>query len=260
MKRITRPRQELLVGKRRTTESNKALGRHLAFIAGAINAGGFMVVQQYTSHMTGILSLAVDSIALNHWLSAVSMIFYILFFICGAATTAIMVLYARTFHMYSQYALPLAFEALLLIMFGITNSKYMPQMHLDTFYIIALLCYLMGLQNAVITKLSDTAIRTTHITGMVTDIGIEIGKLLFFCKKGSAKHTKSNKDKISLHLSIVLSFLIGGVSGAYGFKYIGFVSVLPLAGYLLFISYMPIRKDFIVWKNLRKRRRRTTTF
>ena len=41
------------------------------------------------------------------------------------------------------------------------------------------LCYIMGLQNAVITKISNAEIRTTHITGLVTDLGIEIGKMLY---------------------------------------------------------------------------------
>jgi uncharacterized membrane protein YoaK (UPF0700 family) len=57
MKKIFGQHQKLLVGKRRTIEANKSLGRCLAFIAGAINAGGFLVVNQYTSHMTGIMSL-----------------------------------------------------------------------------------------------------------------------------------------------------------------------------------------------------------
>ena len=36
---------------------------------------------------------------------------------------------------------------------------------------VVLLCFIMGLQNAVITKLSRADIRTTHITGIITDIG-----------------------------------------------------------------------------------------
>lgn len=256
MKKILKRHQNLLTGKRRTVEANKSLGRSLAFIAGAINAGGFLVVNQYTSHMTGMLSLAVDSIALNQWLSGTMMLLYIVSFICGAATTSVMVIWGRIHHLHSQYALPLTLEAILLVIFGIMNSNYMPNMNSNTPYIIALLCYLMGLQNAVITKISSTIIRTTHITGMVTDIGIEMGKILYSKQKDNRQYIEPNKDRISLHLSIVSMFLLGGVSGAYGFKYVGFLSVLPLAGYLLFIAYMPIRRDVAVRRNLYKRIRK----
>ncbi|MCD6035926.1 MAG: hypothetical protein K0R63_1667 [Rickettsiales bacterium] len=215
-----------------------------------------MVVEQYTSHMTGIISLAADNIALNQWLSAVTMLFYIVCFIVGASTTAILVMWARRHSLHSQYALPLIFEAMLLMIFGLIYNMYVSQMHLSISYVIALLCYLMGLQNAVITKLSCGTIRTTHITGMVTDIGIEIGKMLYAFGERNKRHVDFNKEKISLHLSIVIVFLLGGIFGAYGFKYLGFLSVVPLAGYLLFIALLPLRRDWIVQKYRRKRRKR----
>lgn len=256
MKKFFRRHQKLLIGKRRTAAANKSLGRCLAFIAGAINAGGFLVVNQYTSHMTGITSIAADSIALNQWIPAATMLFYIGCFICGAATTAMMVTWARFNHLNSQYALPITIEALLLIIFGLINASYTDYINANAVFIIALLCYLMGLQNAVITKISSTSIRTTHITGMVTDIGIEIGKILYSLKKDTHKHTQPNMDKISLHVSIVFMFLLGGVFGAYGFKYVGFLTVIPLAGYLLFMASAPIKQDLTVNKYLRKRLQR----
>ena len=50
-----------LTGRHRTTSTNRTLGLLLAFNAGAINAGGFLVVQMYTSHMSGFLSLLADN-------------------------------------------------------------------------------------------------------------------------------------------------------------------------------------------------------
>ena len=53
-----------LTGKERTRESNRELALVLAFIAGATNAGGFLAVKQYTSHMSGIVSSMADNLAL----------------------------------------------------------------------------------------------------------------------------------------------------------------------------------------------------
>ena len=54
-----------LTGRKRTASANRHLGFALAFVAGAINAGGFLAVQQYTSHMTGIVSSMADSLVLG---------------------------------------------------------------------------------------------------------------------------------------------------------------------------------------------------
>ncbi|MBC7728674.1 MAG: DUF1275 family protein, partial [Microbacteriaceae bacterium] len=60
------PRQTLrtLVGRSRTRRANRHLGLLLAFVAGAANAGGFLAVQRYTSHMTGVVSGVADDLAL----------------------------------------------------------------------------------------------------------------------------------------------------------------------------------------------------
>jgi uncharacterized membrane protein YoaK (UPF0700 family) len=81
-----------LTGKRRTLASNQKLGRILAFIAGFINAGGFFIIQQYTSHMTGILSLAAYDIALGKFSASLIMIGFIICFLFGASTTTILVI------------------------------------------------------------------------------------------------------------------------------------------------------------------------
>lgn len=54
-----------LTSPNRTKKANRHLGFTLAFVAGAINAGGFLAVQQYTSHMTGIVSAMADHVALG---------------------------------------------------------------------------------------------------------------------------------------------------------------------------------------------------
>ena len=55
-----------LTGHRRTVASNRVLGLLLAFNAGAVNAGGFLVVHLYTSHMTGFISMLADNLVLGN--------------------------------------------------------------------------------------------------------------------------------------------------------------------------------------------------
>jgi uncharacterized membrane protein YoaK (UPF0700 family) len=104
----------------------------------------------------------------------------------------------------------------------------------------------MGLQNAMITKLSGAEIRTTHMTGIVTDIGIELGKLFYWNSSRldlDAPFVLANRAKLRIHGAMLTSFLIGGVAGAMGFKHIGYASTVPLAGVLIVLAIVPVLDD-----------------
>jgi uncharacterized membrane protein YoaK (UPF0700 family) len=158
-----------LAGKRRTEDVNFQLGHVLAFVAGATNAGGFLAVQQYTSHMTGIVSAMADHIALGAYGLALTGVGALISFLFGAACSAVLVNYSRRHYMHSEYAFPLLIEAGLLLCFGLLSSKLTTISSIFFSVTVVLLSFIMGLQNAVITKLSNAEIRTTHITGIITD-------------------------------------------------------------------------------------------
>lgn len=213
------------------------LGIALAFIAGAINAGGFMAVGQYTSHMTGIVSGIADSIALYRWHLAFTSLGFVLSFIAGAVVSTVIIRWARYRNLDSEYALALMLESLLLLAFGIVATHFF-----SITVMIALLCFLMGLQNAIITKISNAEIRTTHITGLATDIGIELGRYLCTNNEDAEKHNVWSR-KLNLHLSLLFSFLLGGVAGAFAFKHYGFATTIPLSFALMVLASVPIWDD-----------------
>lgn len=234
-----------LTGRKRTVRANRHLGFALAFIAGAINAGGFLAVNQYTSHMTGIVSSMADNLALGHHTLVLSGLGALLAFMCGAISSALMINYARRRRMQSEFALPLICEALLLLGFGMLGAR---MADIDVLFVpvtVSLLCYIMGMQNAVITKLSRADIRTTHITGIITDIGIELGKLLYWNSSGHADKApvRANRDKLALLSTLAVSFFLGGISGALGFKHIGYLSTVPLALLLITLASVPAFDD-----------------
>lgn len=121
------------------------LGIVLAFIAGAINAGGFLAIGQYTSHMTGIVSSIADNLALGLFGFVGVGIVALIAFVGGAACSAILINWGRRNARTRQYAYPIALEALLLLAFGVlgTAGQEAPQ-----FMALAapLLCFIMGLQ------------------------------------------------------------------------------------------------------------------
>jgi uncharacterized membrane protein YoaK (UPF0700 family) len=168
----------------RTDISNRRLGRSLAFVAGAVNAGGFFAVGQYTSHMSGIVSALADNLVLGNTALLWGGLASLIAFFCGAATSAVLINWGRRREAHSRYALPLLLEAALLMVFGLMGARVAQLGHIEA--IVALLCFIMGLQNAIVTKASRAEIRTTHVTGLVTDIGIELGKLCYWNRGESA--------------------------------------------------------------------------
>ncbi|RZL96224.1 MAG: DUF1275 domain-containing protein [Variovorax sp.] len=244
-----------LTGRKRTANANRHLGFALAFVAGATNAGGFLAVQQYTSHMTGIVSSIADNLVLGVYDVVLGGAGGLLSFVAGAATSAVLVNYARRRRMHSQYALPLLLEASLLICFGVLGARLADVRGLFVPVTVMLLCFIMGLQNAVITKLSHAEIRTTHLTGIVTDIGIELGKLFYRNAPGTSAELRvlANRDRLRVLTLLVVFFFFGGVLGAVGFKYIGYFSTVPLALVLLVLATVPALDDLA---NLARRRGR----
>jgi uncharacterized membrane protein YoaK (UPF0700 family) len=237
-----------LTGKERTRTANRELAFYLAFIAGAANAGGYLAVRQYTSHMSGIVSAMADNLAAGSGMTALVGGGAVLAFLAGAASTAVLVNWGRRRGLNGQYALPLVVEAGLLVVFGATGHKWEHRMTMAVPATVALLCFTMGLQNAIITKLSHAEIRTTHITGMVTDIGIELGKMLYPNWTAGKERVSADWLKLRMLVGLVGSFFAGGVIGALGFQHVGFGFTLPLAVLLLLLAAVPVLDDLRRWK------------
>lgn len=212
--------------------SDFALAKVLAFIAGAANAGGFFALGQYTSHMTGYLSQFADSLASGGFAVAGVAAWAVSSFTGGAALSSLLINWARLRHSRQRYAIPLAVQGAFLVCFAVAGVLGGPAGRLLS---LGCLCFIMGMQNATITKISYARVRTTHATGMVTDIGIEFGRALcgmLFPQSGISMH----HQKLRILSSLIGAFLIGGLAGAAGFHAMGFAVFLLLAGILFALS------------------------
>lgn len=232
-----------LTGKPRTRQADLHIGVILTVVAGALNAGGFLAIGQYTSHMTGMVSTLADQLVLKDFeLAGIALISW-LAFVSGAATTATLVNYFRRADASNPYAVPLLIEAALILAFGAFGGTLKNHQFIEVSFAAITLCFTMGLQNALITKISRAEIRTTHVTGLTTDMGIELGKLLYWNRDVAGNgHTAvvANRRKLRVHATLIGSFLMGGIAGALGFKLAGFISTVPLAIALAAISIAPV--------------------
>jgi len=231
----------------RTAQNNMRLGVTLCFVAGATNAGGFLAVGQYTSHMSGIVSSVADNLVLGQVSLALAGLAAVLAFISGAMTTAWMVNWGLRRNLQSAYGRPLLLEAMLLLVFGLFGAGINVWAGFFAPLTVLLLCFIMGLQNAVITKISHAEIRTTHMTGLITDMGIELGKLFYVNRLTRENKVVANRQRLAIHFKLVGSFFIGALTGAIGFKTVGYVATVPLSVLLLLLVLRPVLNDAKNW-------------
>ena len=155
----------------------------LSWIGGYTNVVSLMLLGVTTSHVTG--NVTHFGQVLVQWKSA-NVLFYsalLISFVLGAASSGLMMEAARLRGMRSKYILPLAVEATLLAVFslgvsGLLNGRPLgdPQLY----WMSATAAFAMGLQNATITSISGAVVRTTHLTGVMTDLGLEGTQLLLW--------------------------------------------------------------------------------
>ncbi|WP_225781923.1 YoaK family protein [Xenophilus sp. Marseille-Q4582] len=244
-----------LTGRHRLAQSDRTLGLLLAFNAGAVNAGGFLVLHMYTSHMTGFTSQVADALVLGNVTLLLNALGALLAFVGGAAVSAVQINWGRQHRLRHPYALPLLLEAALMLPFGlmgaITLGWHTPFAVPLT---VLLLSFIMGLQNALSAKISGGRVRTTHMTGHLTDLGIELGKMLYWNRRGgpAGSPVRHNRQRLRLFGALVLMFVAGGLAGAAGFKWLGFICVLPLAALLLALSLPPFLDDVRRSRELRE--------
>ena len=226
-------------GEARDGGADRRLAWSLAGIAGALNAAGFYAVGVFSSNMTGNVSSLANHLALADLAVAGPYLGLVATFASGAAVSAVLINAGRRRRMARIYALSILAEAVLLA--GLASAD----LWLTGAGRAALLAYglsfLMGLQNAVVTRISNARVRTTHVTGMVTDIGIELGNLLdLACRHRPGvrdAEAEYNADKLLLHGVTVLSFLGGGISGVLAYWRLGPLFLFGAAFLLLLLAF-----------------------
>ncbi|RFB78185.1 YoaK family protein [Methylovirgula sp. 4M-Z18] len=237
-----------LAGRQRSDSADRALALLLTLVAGAANTSGFLALEQYTSHMSGVVSSIAGRLVAGDFMLLLTASLAFAAFVGGAGASAIVVLWARRRAWQSEYALPLLIEAALLVGFSFVGEYLADEGEVYAIFAIMFLSFNMGLQNGIITTLSRARFRATHITGLVTDLGIECGKALYPNGKigpSDPDFIRADAEKLKLVGSLIGMFFIGGVCGAFGFDLIGFTVMLILAALLVAIALAPVWDDLM---------------
>lgn len=218
-------------GKRRTFIHNLRLACNLSFVAGIVNVVGVLSLATLTTNVTGHFAFFAEEILKKDYSKAISFLFFILFFLAGAFFSNFIVEISLRKNIKSAHAIPMFFEIGILSFLVLSHHWFLIE---NPQYIAYILLFAMGLQNALVTQISQSTVRTTHLTGLFTDLGIELSQLFFYKKTPIYKVLKRN---ISLRLSIILFFFLGCALGGFLYKFLELNTLLIAVFALSFALY-----------------------
>ena len=207
----------------------------LACVAGMVNVIGYLGFEhQAVSHLTGTTSLLGAALAQGD-LRAVTHLWGMLIAFCLGAMLSGLIIQDQTLKLGRRYGVVLTLEALLLV-------AAIPLFKQEQIWGALLAAVACGLQNAMVTTYSGAAVRTTHLSGMFTDLGIGLGHLL----RGMPLPVR----RLTLSGLIISGFLGGGVLGAWLYRDFGYDALLAPAlltggtgvGYVVYRQWMQARR------------------
>lgn len=257
-------------GKDRSFRENAVAAIALSGVAGFVNSAGFLAVGVYTSHVTGSFSRLASAGADGAWAAAGDLALLVGAFFLGAFASSMMVELTNLtrWRNESRFALPFLVQVGILSaiagwgfshgdldgwlkLLGIETglpSRSPPPHQLFSY----LLSGSMGMQNALLTRVSGAVVRTTHLTGVVTDLGLESAGLFSATLQwirhrwlgGTQRSLRSVLDlrRFLVHGGIVLSFVTNGVVGALAYRAVGYAAFLFPAVALLMLGMTSVMR------------------
>ncbi|WP_339660629.1 YoaK family protein [uncultured Polaribacter sp.] len=229
-------------GKSRTLKHNLRIASILSFVAGIVNVTGFLAFKQLATNVTGHFALFINDVAeFKVWKGTIYFL-YIFSFLFGSFSSSFLIETFRENRKLNVFVIPILIESFIFISIAVVSDV------VDITYpdlIICLLLFSMGMQNSFVTKISNAIVRTTHLTGLFTDLGIELSQL-FFPK--THPHREKIKATIKLRIFIICFFFMGGLIGGFMYSKLDLkLNTLILGAIILVISlfYDDFRYQFI---------------
>jgi uncharacterized membrane protein YoaK (UPF0700 family) len=202
----------------RTLGDNIKLGTLTAFTAGTINIASLLIFLSFTSNVTGHYAIFAAEISKGNWSQVAVVGMWIFLFFFGGFVSNFIVINFNKRSKYFAHAMPLVLEIACLLFVGVYGQFYYRKTLEETEYLVALMLFATGLQNGLTASISNFSVKTTHLTGTTTDLGILFS---MFTKKEFRKNGEL-VARAKLLMSIMLAYVVGAVFSGLTYFYLEF--------------------------------------
>jgi uncharacterized membrane protein YoaK (UPF0700 family) len=220
----------------RSLRENLMLASSTAFVSGVLNVAGMVAFLAFSSNITGhVANLANHFVQQNFREVAVFLIWLFMFF-SGAFMSHFIVRSLEHKSLYRAHATPVIVEIVILLFVAVYGHHFYQETQLEREIIIGLLLFANGLQNSLVSTVSGGLIKSSHLTGLFTDLGGDIAEWLH----PRTERSIIVKNKIYLRLTILSFYFVGGIAGGYFFDLYSFAIFYFIPIILLTILYYDV--------------------
>ena len=220
-------------GRSRAYVHNLRLAAMLSFVAGVVNISGVLSIKTLTTNETGHFAYFAEELVNRHYATSFFFLLYILSFLLGSFVSSVLIGFTSKINPKIAHSGPMIIEIVVLALVAIFGTSLMLLNH-GSQVIAYTLLFAMGMQNSLVTQVSQSTVRTTHLTGLFTDLGIELSQLFFY--RNTQERKKLSKS-IYLRFLIIVSFFTGCVLGGFLFSSFQLKTVL-FASICLIVAFL----------------------
>ncbi len=221
------------IGNSRTFKHNLRLATTLSMVAGIVNVCGLLAFGVLTTNVTGHFAFFSEELSRKDYATGLVFLLFTLCFLFGAFISNFLTELALKNKSKNPHFYPLLLEIVLITFVGVTFFEKNLTVLNSQFFAYALLLA-MGIQNALVTNVSKSVVRTTHLTGLFTDLGIDLSQLFFRKSEGEKAVLEKN---ITLRFSIISFFFVGCLLGGVLFYYFQLKTLLLASALLIMALY-----------------------
>lgn len=217
----------------RTFKENLMLASSTALVSGITNIAGMIAFLAFTSNITGHVANLAKHIVDQNFREIIVFVIWLLMFFSGAFISSFIVRsYSHTSY-YKAHSLPVILEIVVLLFVAIYGHNFYAETLFERELVIGAILFSMGLQNSLVSTISGGLIKSSHLTGLFTDLGGDIAEWLH----PKAEKTEIVKNKIYIRITILSFYLAGAVLGGFLFNIFDFAIFYFVPVILLTILY-----------------------
>lgn len=234
-------------GKNRAYSHNLKLASLLSCVAGIVNSIGVLGLSTLTTNVTGHFAFFAEEVTEENYNRAMVYLVYTFFFLLGSFVSSMIMEWVLKHKPEVSYVIPILIEVALLVGISLVDLFFEGALMKYSVFCALVLLFSMGLQNSLVTRVSGAVVRTTHLTGLFTDLGIVLSQLFFY--KNRVERVRLFRSAF-LMLAIIGCFFLGCVAGGFLYFQYQFKTLLLAAMLLLFalwydqllMSYYTLRR------------------
>jgi len=202
----------------RSLTDNIKLGSLSAFSAGMVNIGSLLLFLSFSSNITGHYAILAAEIVKGNYYQIAIVFSWIFLFFFGSFISNFIVIHLNSYNSYLAHSIPLLLEIICLMTVGIYGEYFYSETLVETEILLVILLFAMGLQNGLTASISNFSVKTTHLTGTTTDLGI----LFSMFTKKEYRNNKAMVGKAKLLVAIMVSYLFGAILAGFTCVYLSF--------------------------------------